>query len=113
MRNLRPSNCWKCIEIVNSTTTTLILYHFEFFTIPSGGPIWLLGDGVASDACAPRAPPCLRACRPVDRFGRPDLASMLPLVPRVIHGHTCKAGECAGCALKYEQLMFLKIIVRI
>ena len=45
MRNWRPSNCWKYIEIVNPTTTTLILYHFGFFTIPSGGPSWLLGGG--------------------------------------------------------------------
>ena len=45
MRNLSTSNCWKCIEIVNPATNTLILYHFEFFTIPSGGPFWLLGGG--------------------------------------------------------------------
>ena len=45
-RNLRYSNCWKCIEIVNPTITTLVLYHFKSFTIPSGGPFWF-----------PRAPP--------------------------------------------------------
>ena len=33
---------------------------FYYFTIPLGGPFWLLGGG---GACAPRAPPapCLRA----------------------------------------------------
>ena len=31
-------------------TSTLILYNFEFFTIPSGGPFWLLGG-------APPPPP--------------------------------------------------------
>ena len=31
-RNLRSSNCWKCIEILNATITTLCLYHFKFFT---------------------------------------------------------------------------------
>ena len=56
MRNWRPSNCWKCIGIVNPTTTTLILYHLEFFTIPLGGNFWLLGGG---GACAPREPPPL------------------------------------------------------
>ena len=58
IRNLRSSNCWKCIEIVNLTITVLFLYHFKYFSIPSGGPFCLLGG-----ACAPRAspPPCLRA----------------------------------------------------
>ena len=41
--NLRSSNCWKCIEIVNHTITMLFLYNFKYFTIPSGGPFWLLG----------------------------------------------------------------------
>ena len=54
IRNLRSSNCWKCIQIVNATATTLFLYHFKSFTIPSGGPFWLFGGG---GACAPRAPP--------------------------------------------------------
>ena len=44
-RNLRSSNCWKCNEIVNSTITTLFLYHFRSFMIPSGGPFWLQGGG--------------------------------------------------------------------
>ena len=44
-RNLMSSNCWKCIQIVNPTTTTLVLYHFKFFTIPSGGHFWLLEGG--------------------------------------------------------------------
>ena len=35
IKHLRSSNCWKCIEIVNPTTTTLFLYHFKSFTIPS------------------------------------------------------------------------------
>ena len=52
-RNLRSSNSWKCIEIVNPTTTTLFLYHFKSFTIPSG-PFRLFGGG--GGACAPRAP---------------------------------------------------------
>ena len=42
-RNLRSSNCWKCIEIVNLTITLLFLYHFKYSTIPSGGPFWILG----------------------------------------------------------------------
>ena len=48
IRNLRSSNCWKCTGIVNLAITVLFLYHFKYFTIPSG---------------APRAPPppCLRA----------------------------------------------------
>ena len=51
IRNLRSSNCWKCIEIINPIINVLFLYHFKYFTIPSGG-----GGG---DACA--HPPCLRA----------------------------------------------------
>ena len=27
--SLRSLNCWKCIEIVNSTITTLFFYHLE------------------------------------------------------------------------------------
>ena len=50
IRNLRSSNCWKCIEIVNPTTTTLFLYH-KSFMIPSGGPFWLLGSCVRLRAC--------------------------------------------------------------
>ena len=46
IRNLRSSNCWKCIEIANLTITLLYLYDFKSFTIPSGGPFWLLGGGV-------------------------------------------------------------------
>ena len=45
IRNLRSSKCWKCIQIVIPTTTTLVLYHFKSFTISSGGPFWLLGGG--------------------------------------------------------------------
>ena len=37
IRNLRSSNCWKCIEIVNPIINVLFLYHFKYFTIPSGG----------------------------------------------------------------------------
>ena len=44
-RNLRSSNCWKCIEIANLTITLLFLYDFKSFTIPSGGPFWLLAHG--------------------------------------------------------------------
>ena len=42
---LRSSNCWICIEIVNLTITVLFLYHFKYFTIPSGEPFWLWGGG--------------------------------------------------------------------
>ena len=28
--NLRSSNCWKCIKIVNPTITTLFLHHFKY-----------------------------------------------------------------------------------
>ena len=52
---LRFQNCWKCIEIVNPTITTFFLYHFEFFTIPSGGPFWLLGRGVRAPPAHPAA----------------------------------------------------------
>ena len=67
IRNLRSSNCWKCIQIVTPTTTTLVLYHFKFFTIPSGGPFWLLGGrGGRGWVRTPRNPPppphCLRTC---------------------------------------------------
>ena len=55
-RNLRSSNCWKCIQIVNPTTTTLYLYYFISFSIQSGGLFWFLGEGVRPH------PPCLRAC---------------------------------------------------
>ena len=53
-RNLKTSNCWKCVEIVNPTITALYLGHFKSFTVPSGGPFWLLGGG--GGACAPLAP---------------------------------------------------------
>ena len=52
-RNLRSSNFWKCIKIVNRTVTTLFLYHSKSFTILSGGPFWLLGGCVRT----PRTPP--------------------------------------------------------
>ena len=55
-RNLRSSNCWKYIQIVNPTTITLVLYHFKSFTIPSGGPFWLLGGWGAPRAPPPRLP---------------------------------------------------------
>ena len=48
------------LELSNPTTITLFWIILNFFTIPSGGPFWLLGG-----ECAPRAPPpppCLRAC---------------------------------------------------
>ena len=53
-RSLSPLNCWKCIEIVNPTTTTLFFYHFKSFTIQSGRPFWLLGGGCV---CTPHALP--------------------------------------------------------
>ena len=42
IRNLRSSNCWKSIQIVDPNTTTLISYHFKSFTIPSGGPVFVI-----------------------------------------------------------------------
>ena len=60
INNLRSSNCWKCTEMVNLTITVLFLYHFKYFTIPSGGPFWFLGGG--GFVRTPRTPPCLRAC---------------------------------------------------
>ena len=62
IRNLRSSKCWKCTEMVNLTITVFFLYHFKYFTIPSGGPFWFFWGG--GGACAPRAPPppCLHAC---------------------------------------------------
>ena len=52
-RNSRSPNCWKCIQIVDPNTTTLFLYDFKSFTIPSGGPFWFLGGGGGG---------CARAC---------------------------------------------------
>ena len=67
IRNLRSSNCWKCIQIVNPTTTTLFLYHFKSFTIPSGGSFWLLGGCLRTL----RTPPPLHAYGPgVNSFNR-------------------------------------------
>ena len=85
-RNLRSSNCWKCIEIVNLTITTLFLYHFKSFTIPSGGPFWLLGG-----VCAPRAPPCLQACD-LSRLSRCDaeIALLKSADVRLPRGPTAK-----------------------
>ena len=51
-RNLRFSKCWKCVEIVNPTITALYLGHLQFFTVPSGGPFWLLG-GCMRTPCTP------------------------------------------------------------
>ena len=59
--DLRSSNCWKCIGIVNLTITTLFFYHFKSFTIPSGGPFWLLGGGGGRVRAHPALSPCLRA----------------------------------------------------
>ena len=64
-RNLSSSNCWECIEIVNPNIATLFPIIFSSFTVSSGGPFWLLGG-----ACAPRAPPCLRACQQINYSGR-------------------------------------------
>ena len=61
IQNLRSSNCWKCIEIVNLIVTLLFLYHLKYFTIPSGRPFWLLGG-----ACTPHAPPAYRPAAPVN-----------------------------------------------
>ena len=55
IRNLRSSNFEKCIQIVNPTTTTLVLYHFKSFTIPSGGTFWPLGGGVPAHPAHPPA----------------------------------------------------------
>ena len=52
-RNLRYSNCWKCIEIANPTITTIFLYHFKSFTIPSSGRFWLQGGVRAHPADPP------------------------------------------------------------
>ena len=57
-RNSRSSNCWKCIEIANPTTTTLFLYHFKFFTTQQADLFGSCGGG--RGACAPRAAPCLQ-----------------------------------------------------
>ena len=51
-RNLMSSNCWKCIQIVNPTTTTLVLYYFKSFYDPIKRTFLALA----------RAAPCLRAC---------------------------------------------------
>ena len=51
IRNLKSSNCWKCIEIVCSIIFMLFLYHFKYFTIPSGGPFWLLVGCVRTGLC--------------------------------------------------------------
>ena len=66
-RNLRLSNCWKFIEIVNPTTTTVFLYHLKFLRSHQTG---LLALGTAHPP--PPPPACLRACDP--------LYSLLPQV---------------------------------
>ena len=57
IRNLRFLNRWKCITFVNLTITVLFLYHFKYFTIPSGGPFWLLGGGGGVRAHPAHPPP--------------------------------------------------------
>ena len=52
IRNLSSSNWWKCIEIVNPTTTRLLnlsrFHQVDLFGFWRGGGV---------GACAPRAPP--------------------------------------------------------
>ena len=59
IRNSRSSNCWKCTEMVNLTITVLVLYHFKYFTIQSGVPIWFFfslgGGGCVRTARTPLA----------------------------------------------------------
>ena len=50
-KNLRSSNCWKSYH-QSYHHHVIFVSQFKSFTIPSGGPFWLLGG-----ACAPRAPP--------------------------------------------------------
>ena len=63
IRNLRSSNCWKCIESVNPTITTLFLYIILIILRSHQAErfgSWGVGGG--GGACAPRAPPCLWTC---------------------------------------------------
>ena len=51
-RNLRSSNCWKCIKIVNPTITTLFLHHFKYLRSHQADLFGSCG-GVRGGACAP------------------------------------------------------------
>ena len=55
--NMKSSDCWKCIEVVNPTINHIILYHLISLKISSGRPFWpfLAPKGVG--ACAPRTLP--------------------------------------------------------
>ena len=50
---------WNC----QSLNHHVLLYHFKSFTIPSGGPFWLLGGLCASPAYNPGYGPALRDIR--------------------------------------------------
>ena len=80
-RNLRFSNCWKCIEIVNPTITTLFFYHFKSFTIPSGGPFWLL-RGVNNSPPPPPHTHTHPAYGPADAYRMLTSGFQLPQEPR-------------------------------
>ena len=60
--NLRSSNCWKYIKIVNPSINTLFFFSFWIFYDPIR---WtdLFGSWGVEAACAPHPPPGLRACK--------------------------------------------------
>ena len=79
IRNLRSANCRKCIQIVNPTTTTLVLYHFKSFTIPSGGPFWPLWGEVRAHPAHPPGPtygPAYVTTKVTRKYGRVVIKSL-------------------------------------
>ena len=66
IRNLRSSNCWKCIENVNLTITLLFLYHLRSHQADLFGP-W--GVYVRSLRTPPAYEPVLYKSREL-RFSR-------------------------------------------
>ena len=65
-RNLWSSVLWKCIDIVNPTNTTLFLYHFKSFTIPSGRLFRLLGKCVRTPRTSSAYEPEYQPIHPFD-----------------------------------------------
>ena len=61
-RNLRFSNCWKCIKIVNPTITTLFLYHFKYLRSHQADLFGSWGVRGCGGAGVRAHPPCLQAC---------------------------------------------------
>ena len=61
-RNLRSSNCRKCIKIVNPSITTLFLYHFKYLRSHQADLFGSWGEGGCVRTPQPPPPACLRTC---------------------------------------------------